>query len=437
MALRLASRCFRPPMVLTCKRTTQPIASKLATCCSQSTGYKGVYEKTSVASYVTSSGDNNIEDSETPASDVDDEVNLLHDVGAEMKVESLLMKNHIANDFDLDGIDETLFPTESPFEVDDMLLQDLQASVETLVSLQATEDVLVQDTQVHSEGVEMNIESIMMNTSAIESGEDKYPAIPQQAASIEVGGGSELNVDSLMMEEASEEHDENDDYPQTDDEIRTQILTVALDNVPLFGWTAQSIEKAVEMLKLSPSSSDLFKKGGLDLVLFFIEEGNNALVEHIAAEAKKVDLKSEEARTAFIEQAIKTRLQMIIPYIETWPQAMKLMASPGAAKEIFENGANLLDEILYHSGDFSTDMSWYAKRGVLTGINLSTELFMLNDKSHEYRDTWAFLHRRMQEAKTLHYAKDSIANAANDTLALASAGVTLAQNILGLNKKQR
>jgi len=128
---------------------------------------------------------------------------------------------------------------------------------------------------------------------------------------------------------------------------------------------------------------------------------------------------------------------MIIPYIDTWPQAMKLMASPMAARDIFENGANLLDEILYHSGDFSTDMSWYAKRGVLTGINLSTELFMMNDKSPDYRETWAFLHRRMQEAKTLHYAKDSIKNAANDTMALANAGITLAQNILGMNNKQR
>lgn len=448
MAMRLAARCFRTPVILACKRSSPCISSKLvATSCVQNVENNGIHEKTSVAHYVTFSRDGS---NETTGADVlpdepaVDPENLMHDLGAEMNVESILMKDHVESDFELEGTADGDDQIDSAFEIDHMLLQHLNATVEELVQI-PTEDILVQNSHVHDDVIEMNIESIMMNGATIEGAVDKSQdhtsEVESTADKVAVGENQglvgEMDADSVILDEGLEEVEDDEDYHQTDDEIRTQILSVALDNVPLFGWSTESIEKAVEALELSPSSSDLFKRGALDLVLFFIEEGNNALIEHIAADAKKTSLNSEDERTDFIEKAIKTRLQMIIPYIDSWPQAMKLMASPMAAREVFENGANLLDEILYHSGDFSTDMSWYAKRGVLTGINLSTELFMLNDKSPDYRDTWAFLHRRMQDAKTLHYAKDSLTNAASDTMALANAGITLAQNVLGINSKQR
>ena len=146
---------------------------------------------------------------------------------------------------------------------------------------------------------------------------------------------------------------------------------------------------------------------------------------------------TEEARSEFIEHAMKKRLQMIIPYIGTWPEALKFMATPLAACEVFENGANLMDEIWYHAGDMDTDITWYAKRAALATISASTELFMLNDKSPEYSDTWDFLHRRLNDARAVRGAKDSLTNAAGDTFALLNAGVTTAQNILGFGSKNR
>ena len=259
---------------------------------------------------------------------------------------------------------------------------------------------------------------------------------------------SGFDFDDMLLEDANAQNVEKvfengdsseiiSDYEQTDDDIRSQILSVSLEYVPLHGWSTQSIEMAIDTLELSPSSNGIFKRGGLDLVIFFIEKCNNALTEHLAEVAKKVNLNAEEARAEFREKAIKTRLKMIIPYIDTWPQAIKLMASPMAAQEIFENGTYLIDEIWYHSGDISTDMSWYTKRGALATIYVTTELYMLNDKSTDYKETWAFLHRRLQDAKVLDFAKDSLSNAASDTLALVSAGLTTAQNILGMNSKQR
>jgi len=249
------------------------------------------------------------------------------------------------------------------------------------------------------------------------------------------------DVDEVVMNELlhTPETPEEDDFydEQSDDDIRGQVLSVALDNVPLYGWSMKSIEMAVEALELSPASAEMFKRGALDLVLFFIEEANNTLTEHLAKQSKEVKLDTEDARAEFIEKAIKIRLQMIIPYIESWPQALTLMASPMAAQEVFDNGTNLIDEIWYHAGDVATDMSWYAKRAALAAIYCTTELHMLNDKSVDYIDTWTFLHRRLNDAKAVNSVKDSLASAAGDTLALVGAGITTAQNILGMGSKKR
>jgi len=260
----------------------------------------------------------------------------------------------------------------------------------------------------------------------------------EQAENVE----ENFNYDELLLKsaESGESWDvddiDNSEFEHSDTNIRDQILSVALENVPLYGWSMKSIETAVEALGLSSASTEMFEREGLDLVLYFIEEANKTLIEYIVKEAQVAKLNTEEAQFAFIENALKTRLQMIIPYLESWPQALQLMASPLAAKDVFENGANLMDEICYHAGDLDTDITWYAKRAALAGISASTELYMLNDQSLEYRDTWIFLHRRLRDARALNDAKDSLNNVAGDTIALVNAGIATAQNVLGLGSKK-
>ena len=59
----------------------------------------------------------------------------------------------------------------------------------------------------------------------------------------------------------------------------------------------------------------------------------------------------------FIRDAVETRLRMIVPYIDTWPQAMAIQALPQNAVESWTNLANLVDEIWYYAGDRSVDVS--------------------------------------------------------------------------------
>ena len=50
---------------------------------------------------------------------------------------------------------------------------------------------------------------------------------------------------------------------------------------------------------------------------------------------------------------------MIIPFVEQWPQAMAMTAIPANTREHFSNLLQLMDDIWYHAGDRSTDVSHF------------------------------------------------------------------------------
>lgn len=323
--------------------------------------------------------------------------------------------------------EETAAADNEPVKEKDLSLEEIEMGLS---------EELVSDGTFDLEHEHVDSDSLIDIDDVI-NGKVSSSADSQEVTSDESAGIDDMLLSSTEMDEDEAEDEDDEDYYACDDDIRSQILSVALENVPMYGWSAQSISVAVDALDLSPTSTEMFKRGGLDLLLFFTEEANKTLTEHLIRKAQMEKLDTEEARGRFIESAIKTRLQMIIPYIDTWPQALKLLASPGAAPDVVQNGTEMMDEIFYHSGDLSTDMTWYSKRAVLASIYCSTELFMLNDKSPEFRDTWAFLHRRMNDARSLKDLKDSLDNAVSDTFKLVTAGFTTAQNILGMGSRRR
>lgn len=47
----------------------------------------------------------------------------------------------------------------------------------------------------------------------------------------------------------------------------------------------------------------------------------------------------------------------------------------------------------------SFQFNWYTKRASLAGVYKSTEIYMLQDKSEDFQNTWEFLNRRMGDLK--------------------------------------
>ncbi|XP_047238523.1 ubiquinone biosynthesis protein COQ9, mitochondrial [Girardinichthys multiradiatus] len=246
-------------------------------------------------------------------------------------------------------------------------------------------------------------------------------------------------------EAASQQHSdpncsdqEQDEDFETEEQRQTRILTAAVEFVPLHGWSMEAIAAGAESLGLSSASTGMFYNGAGDMVLHFISQCNSKLTEILAEQHNQVQLgQAEPKKTAdFLRDAVETRLRMYIPYIETWPQAMSILLLPHNIPDSLKHLSTMVDDIWYYAGDRSTDMNWYTKRAVLTGLYNTTELVMLQDSSLDFQDTWTFLDNRIQDvvnmattAKQMQSTGEAVAQG------LMGAAVTL-KNLTGLNQRR-
>ena len=106
---------------------------------------------------------------------------------------------------------------------------------------------------------------------------------------------------------------------------------------------------------------------------------------------------------AFQRYAVETRLRMHIRFITQWPQAVALLAEPQNAPRALKLLAMMIDDIWQYCGDTTAtnDINWYTKRVMLTGVYTATEVFMMQDNSEDFHDTWQFLDRRLDDVATL------------------------------------
>uniref|UniRef100_A0A3B5N1U7 Ubiquinone biosynthesis protein n=1 Tax=Xiphophorus couchianus TaxID=32473 RepID=A0A3B5N1U7_9TELE len=196
---------------------------------------------------------------------------------------------------------------------------------------------------------------------------------------------------------------EQDEEYETEEQLQARILTAALEFVPLHGWSMEAISAGAEAVGLSSASTGMFTNGAGDLVLHFISQCNSNLTEILAEQHNQVQLgQVEPKKTAdFLRDAVETRLRMYIPYMESWPQAMSILLLPHNIPDSLKHLSTMVDDIWYYAGDRSTDMNWYTKRAVLTGLYNSTELVMLQDSSPDFQDTWTFLDNRIQDVTNM------------------------------------
>ncbi|XP_013380311.1 ubiquinone biosynthesis protein COQ9, mitochondrial isoform X4 [Lingula anatina] len=228
--------------------------------------------------------------------------------------------------------------------------------------------------------------------------------------------GGSTGEQSNWEEPPSRDSEEDYEY-----EIKKRILNASLRYVHDHGWTITTLSKGAESEGYPSIAHGMFPRGGAELVHHLYATWNAQLAATLRQEVvASQQLESERTRqqdgaerlqeepadgdrkkstTEFISNAVETRLRMIIPYMDKWPQAMAILALPQNAPEAMKNLLNLTDDIWYYAGDRSADFNWYTKRLALAGVYKSTELCMIQDKSVDYTDTWDFLDRRLEDLK--------------------------------------
>lgn len=226
---------------------------------------------------------------------------------------------------------------------------------------------------------------------------------------------------------ASDADEQQQHYQRAEDDAefqqqRQQLLAAALKHVPELGWSGGAAAAAAAAeLGLSPAAAGMLGSDA-QLVQLFVEDCNRRLEAQLVD--RRAQLEQLEVRDR-LRKGVQARLQMLEPYMARWPQALSLLAQPAAAPRTLKLYAELADTIWHASGDTSTDLSWYTKRALLVGVYSATELYMVNDCSPGYADTWAALDRRLSEALELGKATQDASTLA-DALG-GAAGAVLAQ----------
>ncbi|GMF19173.1 unnamed protein product [Phytophthora lilii] len=214
--------------------------------------------------------------------------------------------------------------------------------------------------------------------------------------------------------------------PEATIDPEQRILAKAMEHVTVHGcvvfrrllkrWTIEALAAGATDLGYPSVAHGMFPRGAVELVEYFMDSCLAKLRETLIKNTDKLQAMTVAERLKF---GVRTRLEMLEPVMATWPQGMAAGALPQNAPSTAKRLAKLSDEIWYFAGDKSTDFSWYTKRAILTGIYASTELFMLNDKSPNFQDTWAFLDRRVDETIQLGELPQNL----NDVAGMASIGL--------------
>ncbi|KAI7861013.1 rpsU-divergently transcribed protein, partial [Circinella umbellata] len=186
------------------------------------------------------------------------------------------------------------------------------------------------------------------------------------------------------------------------------LLEATLPFVPQHGWTMESMTRGARELGYPSVAHGIFEHGEASLVDAFLTK---CRTDHVAM-IKESMIKEAEKQTATTGQPLQDyttmRLELLKPYAHRWPDALAIMAHPANVPMSLKHLGELVDDILYYAGDRSPDFNWYVNRAGLATVYTSTELFMTQDRSADYTETFRFLNRRLEQVAQLETGKKEV-----------------------------
>jgi len=185
------------------------------------------------------------------------------------------------------------------------------------------------------------------------------------------------------------------------DAARRAILEAALPIAAFDGWTRKTLVEAARETGLPDGADELYLPGGpVELLDFWGRECDDAMAAaYEAADAGAMRIRD---KAAF---AVMARLEPMRGDREAARRGAARLALPdagAAAPRILWRAA---DRAWRAMGDPSTDINWYSKRAILSGVIGSTFTVFLDDKDPELADTRAFLDRRIDNVMKFEKVK--------------------------------
>ncbi|XP_017838669.1 ubiquinone biosynthesis protein COQ9, mitochondrial [Drosophila busckii] len=255
-------------------------------------------------------------------------------------------------------------------------------------------------------------------------------ALLSQTTQADAGGAAGAGGDQQQQQQHTHDAEEAAKHAKVA-EVRNKILDAALQHVPQHGWSKQAIVLGAEQCGYPSVVHGMFPEGGFALVSHFNGQCNAQLVKSLQQQTNNGQSEISNP-LEFLVEAVRQRLEMLVPYKTQWPQAMALIAQPQHASTALAQVLTLVDDICYYSGDRSVDFGWYTRRIGLATIMKMTELYMLQDTSPGHAQTWEFLKNRMDEAVQLQMALAQTEGMTHTFQRSFNSAFITARNILGL-----
>ena len=175
-------------------------------------------------------------------------------------------------------------------------------------------------------------------------------------------------------------------------ELRDEIVEAALPHIPFEGWNWKSIETAARDAGHTEAVVKAVFPGRMNDVLdAFADWADRRMLAELAT-IHAEDLRIRDR----IRTALLARYRLLNEHKEAVRESVQYFLRP-SRKPV---GAKLVwrtaDVIWDWAGDTATDYNRYTKRGLLSGIIVSTTLVWLNDDSEAMDNTKAFLDRRIE-----------------------------------------
>jgi ubiquinone biosynthesis protein COQ9 len=176
---------------------------------------------------------------------------------------------------------------------------------------------------------------------------------------------------------------------------RDRLIEAILPDVPFDGWSMAALRNAARRCGIEDGEAQvLFPRGAPDLVAAFSRWADHRMQERL--EAGRLD---ELSTTPRIRLAIHSRFGILAPWREAVRSSLSVLALPPhavlASRLLYET----VDGMWYAAGDKTTDFSFYTKRATLAGLYAAAMVYWLDDRSEGFRDTTAFVDRRLEDLK--------------------------------------
>ncbi len=188
--------------------------------------------------------------------------------------------------------------------------------------------------------------------------------------------------------------------------LRDELLLATLPNVAFDGWSLQALRAGAQMTGHDwATARRAFPDGVPELVEHFSDWADRQMLAALSTH----DLAAMRVRDR-IRLAVRLRLEILAPHQEAVRRMLSWLALPqntGLGVELLLRG---VDAMWHAAGDTATDANWYTKRGLLAGVFSATTLYWLNDYSEDFRDTWDFLDRRIDDVMRIGRATSNLTN---------------------------